>query len=344
MINSINSAVAQDFDDFDDDIDFEDFDDLPIRKDEHNEIVKEFDEAFAKNSVILDEYNKNKNTTNKVVHAEVQQSDNDNIEQQQKLLVYKSNYLVNASYKLTLNEQRIILLAISKIDSRDEYHNKTIKIESNEFCKRFSVKKSDFYNTINLTLESLFNRVVRIKNNEIKHEFRFISSKKYYNNLSYFEITFSNEIMSYLIDLKDNFSRYDLKHVVNFKNKHSVRIYELLNEFSYKNIKKRVIKIEELKECLDLKNEYSRFNSFRQSVIDKAVNEINEHTNISVKYNKIYNSSKSVEAIEFVFSFKYKDVENKSKTNTNKKFYNTDKNREKNSDIKAKKIGMGLVL
>ncbi|WP_143421267.1 RepB family plasmid replication initiator protein [Gilliamella apicola] len=34
----------------------------------------------------------------------------------------------------------------------------------------------------------------------------------------------------------------------------------------------RVITINELKECLDLKNEYSRFNSFRQSVIDKAVN------------------------------------------------------------------------
>lgn len=341
-IDNINSAFDlfdDDDDDIDIDIDFEDFDELAIKKDEHNEIVKGFDEAVAKNSVIttsaeqtLKALEENKNKKNNDVIRQVKTE-----EQQQKLLVYKSNYLVNASYKLSLNEQRIILLAISKLDSREEFCDRTIQIKSNEFCERFKIKKSDFYNTINLTLDSLFSRVVRIKNDEIKHEFRFISSKKYYNNLSYFEITFSNEIMDYLIDLKDNFSRYDLKHVVNFKNKHSVRVYELLNEFSYKNIKKRVIKIEELKECLDLKNEYSRFNSFRQSVIDKAVNEINEHTNISVKYNKIYNSSKSVEAIEFVFSFKYKDVENKSKTNTNKKFYNTDKNKEKNSDIKAKK-------
>ena len=325
IIDNSNNAVELDNDfDFDEFDDFDDFDELVIKEAENHEIVKEFDDAVAKNNVI---------TTNKEQN-----------EVQQKLLVYKSNHLVNASYKLTLNEQRIILLAISKLDSREQYSNRTVQIKSDEFCKRFSVKKSDFYNTINLTLNSLFSRVVRIKNNEIKHEFRFISSKKYYNNLSYFEITFSNEIMDYLIDLKDNFSRYNLKHIVNFKNKHSVRIYELLNEFSYKNIKKRIIKIEELKECLDLKNEYSRFNSFRESVIDKAINEINEYTNINVKYNKIYNSSKSVEAIEFIFSFKYKDVENKSKTNINKKFYNTDKNREKNSDIKAKKIGMGLVL
>ena len=353
MINNINSAVAQDFDDFDDDIDFEDFDELTIRKDEHNEIVKEFDEAVAKNSVMtvnkeetlkaLEEYkNKKNNKVIKQAKTEVQQYIEE--EQQQKLLVYKSNYLVNASYKLTLNEQRIILLAISKLDSREQYHSKTIQIKSDEFCKRFSVKKSDFYNTINLTLDSLFSRVVRIRNDEIKHEFRFISSKKYYNNLSYFEITFSNEIMNYLIDLKDNFSKYNLKHVVNFKNKHSVRVYELLNEFSYKNIKKRVITIEELKKCLDLKNEYSRFNSFRESVIDKAVNEIDKYTNISVKYNKIYNSNKSVEAIEFIFSFKCNDVENKAKINTDKKFYNKRKMEEKNSDIKAKKIGMGLVL
>lgn len=320
IIDNSNNA----FDLFDDDdIDFD------------NEIIKEFDEAVAKNSVITTSAEQTKNKKNNdVIKTE---------EQQQKLLVYKSNYLVNASYKLTLNEQRIILLAISKLDSR-EFCERTIQIKSKEFCDRFKIKKSDFYNTINLTLDLLFNRVVRIRNDEIKHEFRFISSKKYYNNLSFFEITFSNEIMNYLVDLKDNFSRYDLKHVVNFKNKHSVRIYELLNEFSYKNIKKRVITIKELKECLDLKNEYSRFNSFRQSVIDKAVNEINEHTNISVKYNKIYNSSKSVEAIEFVFRFKYNDVENKVKINPDKKFYNTDKNREKNSDIKAKKIGMGLVL
>ena len=41
-----------------------------------------------------------------------------------------------------------------------------------------------------------------------------------------------------------------------------------------------------------------------------------------MKYNKIYNSSKSVEAIEFVFNFKYSDLENKAKINTDKKFYN----------------------
>lgn len=322
-----NSNNAFDLFDDDDDIDF------------NNEIIKEFDEAVAKNSVITTSAEQTKNKKNNDVIRQVKTE-----EQQQKLLVYKSNYLVNASYKLSLNEQRIILLAISKLDSREEFCDKTIQIKSNEFCDRFKIKKSDFYNTINLTLDSLFNRVVRIRNDEIKHEFRFISSKKYYNNLSYFEITFSNEIMNYLIDLKDNFSRYDLKHVVNFKNKHSVRIYEMLNEFRYKNIKKRVISINELKECLDLKNEYSRFNSFRESVIDKAVNEINKYTNISVKYNKIYNSNKSVEAIEFVFNFKYSDVENKAKINTDKKFYNKRKMEEKNSDIKAKKIGMGLVL
>lgn len=309
IIDNSNNA----FDLFDDDIDFD------------NEIIKEFDEAVAKNSVITTSAEQTKNKKNNDVIRQVKTE-----EQQQKLLVYKSNYLVNASYKLSLNEQRIILLAISKLDSREQYSNRTVQIKSDEFCKRFSVKKSDFYNTINLTLESLFNRVVRIRNDEIKHEFRFISSKKYYNNLSYFEITFSDQIMGYIIDLKDNFSRYDLKHVVNFKNKHSVRIYEILNEFRYKNIKKRVIKIEELKECLDLKNEYLRFNSFRQSVIDKAVNEINEHTNISVKYNKIYNSNKSVEAIEFVFSFKYNDVENKTTNNYKNKKRNNVSNKIRN--------------
>lgn len=318
-IDNSNNAFVLDDDLYDDDFNLydDDFDELVIKKSEP------------------EEYNKNKKDNEVIKQAETKVKQLNNKEElkeeeQQKLLVYKSNYLVNASYKLTLNEQRIILLAISKLDSREQYHSKTIQIKSDEFCKRFNVKKSDFYNTINLTLDSLFSRVVRIRNDEIKHEFRFISSKKYYNNLSYFEITFSDEIMSYLVDLKDNFSKYDLKNVVNFKNKHSVRLYEMLNEFKYKNIKKRVIKIEELKECLDLKNEYSRFNSFRQSVIDKAVNEINEHTNISVKYNKIYNSNKSVEAIEFVFSFKYNDVENKTTNNYKIKKRNNVSNKNRN--------------
>ena len=317
-IDNSNNAFVLDDDLYDDDFNLynDDFDELVIKKSEP------------------EEYNKNKKDNEVIKQAETKVKQLNNKEElkeeEQKLLVYKSNYLVNASYKLTLNEQRIILLAISKLDSREEFCERTIQIKSNEFCERFKIKKNDFYNTINLTLDSLFNRVVRIRNDEIKHEFRFISSKKYYNNLSYFEITFSNEIMNYLIDLKDNFSRYDLKHVVNFKNKHSVRIYEMLNEFRYKNIKKRVITINELKECLDLKNEYLRFNSFRQSVIDKAVNEINEHTNISVKYNKIYNSNKSVEAIEFVFSFKYNDVENKTTNNYKNKKRNNVSNKIRN--------------
>ena len=76
-----NSNNAFDLFDDDDDIDFEDFDELAIKKDEYNEIVKEFDEAVAKNSVIttsaeqtlktLEEYKNKKN--NEVIKQEQQQ-------------------------------------------------------------------------------------------------------------------------------------------------------------------------------------------------------------------------------------------------------------------------------
>lgn len=238
-----------------------------------------------------------------------------------KLVVYKSNHLVNASYKLNLNEQRIILLAISKMNSQNTKQSKTITIKADEFCERYNINKNDFYNAINESLNSLYNRTLKIRDEEKKGEFRFISSKFYYQNSSNFEITFSDEIMPYLIDLKNNFTKYNLNNIKDFKNKYTIRFFELFNEFKYKTIKKRIIKISELRECLQLTNEYTRFNSLRENVIDKALSELHKYTNIQVKYKKIF-EKKAVFALEFEFSFdsEQKIEENKVVSSKPKKF------------------------
>lgn len=51
--------------------------------------------------------------------------------------------------------------------------------------------------------------------------------------------------MPYLLQLKERFTRYELKNILYFKNKYSIRIYELLKQ--YEKIGKREINIKELR-------------------------------------------------------------------------------------------------
>ena len=61
------------------------------------------------------------------------------------LKVTKSNDLIEASYKLTLNEQRLVLLAIARLDSRKPMPNGKLTIRAVEFAETFAVEPKHAY-------------------------------------------------------------------------------------------------------------------------------------------------------------------------------------------------------
>ena len=129
-------------------------------------------------------------------------------------------------------------------------------------------------------------------------------------------IRFSREIIPMLIDLKRNFTQYNLKNIAELESRFSIAVYKLccLYHNKYRGLKANgkydvdleayrepVIKIAELRKLTNTVDKYASFYNFEQRVLSKAVEEINEKTNLKVSYRKIY-ASRKVVAVKFQIS------------------------------------------
>ncbi len=200
------------------------------------------------------------------------------------LVVVKSNEVIRASYKLTLNEQRIVLACIAKIDSMKELTKEdgiTIRVDEIRDLLVLSNKtNTSFYSALKKATDKLYERSILLDGEGSKR--RWVYEVRYNKHQGDITLFFSPTIIPYLSELKGNFTKYKLEHVANFKSVHSIRIYELLCEWSF--IGEREIEIEELKHMLGLEDKYDRTSNFISRVIDVAVKEINKHSNMKVKY------------------------------------------------------------
>jgi len=226
------------------------------------------------------------------------------------MVVVKSNEVITASYKLTLNEQRIVLACIAKIDSMKELTKKdgiTIRVdEIRDLLVVGSNNKNSFYGALKKATDKLYERSILLDGEGSKR--RWVYEVRYNKHQGDITLFFSPTIIPYLSELKGNFTKYKLEHVSKFKSVHSIRIYELLCEWSF--IGEREIEIEELKRILGLEEKYERASNFIKRVVDVAVKEINEHSNMKVKYG-LRKTGKRLTHIQLSFSMGKKATKNK---------------------------------
>ena len=94
------------------------------------------------------------------------------------------------------------------------------------------------------------------------------------------------------------------KNIINLKNKHSIRVYELLKQ--YEKIGKREFDLEEFKELLMIEDQYERIYDLDRFVLNIAVDEINEFTDINIGFEKI-KKGRRVVGLLFTIDSKEKD-------------------------------------
>ena len=217
-------------------------------------------------------------------------------------LVAKSNDLIIASYELTRNEQRLLLACISQINSQPNAVEITMQDEfvvtteqMKELYKESS--KDNVYRDLNLVANSLFEREVKIAlpDNEMLRT-RFVSSVLFQPEKSQITVTFAQKILPYLTQLKKNFTRYRLADTVELTSVYAIRLYEMVVCWQGQNRWSETVDLGEFRYMMGCVGKYKQFGQLRQSVIEKAVDQINENTayHVSVKYRKIKHTYKSV--------------------------------------------------
>lgn len=206
-------------------------------------------------------------------------------------LVVKSNHLVEASYRLDLIEQRIILAAIVEArESQQGLGDGHITLEASRFVELFRMETGSVYEQLKNALMTLFNRfvVVRDIDPETGHprvsRVRWISTASYIDGAGRIQLRFAQDMVPYITRLESEFTTYRLEKIGRMSSAHAVRLYELL--IQYISIGQREIEIEWLKEVLQVKNEYPRITDLKKRVIDVAVTQINEYSDLLVDYTQ----------------------------------------------------------
>ncbi len=227
------------------------------------------------------------------------------------LVVYKSNKVVEAAYKLSLNEQKVILFCISKNDSRQPLTvDDRFIITANEFAELTGVEVNNAYGMLKDVADNLFNRYVIIDNPDAtnpkikRRKTRWISSIDYMTDDGALSVRFAADMLPYLSELKTQFTRYELKHIGGMTSAYGIRLYELLSQ--HRSFGRRVIQIEWLKSHFEIEGSYKSVVDFKKYVIVPAVDNINKHSDLIVHAPIYTKTGRNVTGIVFDFQEKQK--------------------------------------
>lgn len=239
------------------------------------------------------------------------------------LVVYKDNYLIEASYKLTLAEQRLMLYCISKLNPKEPQQKQTITIE--DFIKQFpDIKPNNAYKQIKIAIDHLYERSIKVKDPKRTKQFRWIQSAEYQNEQGLAIIEFSNAVMPYLCQLEKQFTNYQLRNISGFKRTYSIRLYELLTQ--YRSLKSRIISVLDLRIALQLNDKFEEYKELNRKVIKPSIEEINEKSDLKVAYKPI-RKGRSIDSLEFYIEVdtQIQMFERQEKVKTLKKQFKGDK-------------------
>lgn len=216
------------------------------------------------------------------------------------LSVTKSNYLVDASYKLTAQAQKLVLACLAKIDSRKDVP-KEITITSQEYAELMGIThnaRRDLYKAA----DSLFGAVITLRNEHETIKLHWVQrSVQKHKGSGAVTIKWTEDVLKYISQLKSRFTTYKLRHIAQLQSSHSIRLYELLMKFN--STGERVIYLDDFKSALGISDKYPEFKILKRAVIKPAVEELNLRSDLIINYETI-KKGRSVAALGFNFKTK----------------------------------------
>ena len=201
-------------------------------------------------------------------------------------IVKKDNRLIEAKYKLSIHQQRVLFTLLEKIHSSDDDFMH-YDIDIGDIAEKFGLENGKaLYAQMQEAISDLVTKKITIQEGSQTVVMAWLSYARYTKGQGIVEISFHKDLKPYLLQLKNHFTQYQLSAVARFKSSYSIRFYELLkmNEYLGKGGQfYRKFTIKELREYMQLDDGlYENFKDLRIRVIEPAYKEINEFSDIHI--------------------------------------------------------------
>ena len=235
-------------------------------------------------------------------------------------LIVKDNALMNASYNLDLVEQRLILLAI--VEARESGKginaNDPLTVHAESYINQFGVHRTTAYQALKDACKDLFARQFSYQEKRERGRAnitsRWVSQIAYIDETATVEVIFAPAVVPLITRLEEQFSQYDIEQISGLSSAYAVRLYELL--ICWRSTGKTpVIELNEFRKRIGvLDTEYTRTDNLKMRVIELALKQINDHTDITATYEQ-HKKGRTITGFSFKFKQK-KKTESKTSKNS----------------------------
>ncbi|WP_455233638.1 replication initiation protein, partial [Geopseudomonas aromaticivorans] len=214
-----------------------------------------------------------------------------------KVRVTKSNELVRSAYRLTLNEQRLLLSAISQIDPRKSMP-RPIMVTAHDFSEQYGLPLKQAYAALRDATSALYERDIKTFDGRYKQRFRWVDRVEYMEGGGETKLFFTIHVQPYLAFLNKSFTTYELKRIAALTSVHSIRLFELLQQF--KSTGFYTVTVDEFRERLELGPSYERFSNLKLKVLTPAIEELREKSGLLVEL-KTEKKGRAIDRLIFKF-------------------------------------------
>lgn len=243
-------------------------------------------------------------------------------------LVVKDNGLINASYSLGLAEQRLILLAIveARRSGKGLAEGSLLTVHAKDYAKQYNTDIDTAYQVLKDGADALMTKLIKYKAKSpmtgrlIEFKEPWANKSAYEPDLGYVYIRFSDVVVPLITRLESQFTSYKIDNVSNLTSGYAIRLYETI--CSWREVGKTPkYNIDDIRGKLGVEPEqYNTMSNFKARVLRTAIKQVNEHTDLTVKYEQ-HKTANKITAISFSFKPKKSD---KPTTNDNSYIKMTD--------------------
>ena len=238
------------------------------------------------------------------------------------LQIVKSNQIIEASYRLSVAEQRVILSAISQVRRDKPVTDEVLySVTAADLAQLRGTDPKTAYRDLQNAAERLQTRrvslilepdgvTIRSKRRRVTC---WVQTIDYVDQEGRIEMRFGKDILPYLTGLQREFTRYALSDVAKMTSAYGIRLYELLVQWKGGH---HVVALDDLRRWLQLEDRYPSIKDFKRWVLDPAVEQINEHSPLMVSWGQRKTGRKIT---HLVFDYAPKKTKAASKTPAKRK-------------------------
>lgn len=213
--------------------------------------------------------------------------------EQDRQLVVKSNHIIEASYRLSVAEQRVILSAITQVrrDQPKITDEVLYSVTAAQLALDCGTDPKTAYRDLQAAAERLQTRRVTLHlepdgvtiRSKRRRVTCWVQTVDYIDHEGRIELRFGKDILPYLTGLQREFTRYALSDVAKMTSAHAIRLYELLVQWPDGH---REVAVDDLRRWLQLEDRYPLMADLRRWVIEPAAQQINDHSPLSLTWSQ----------------------------------------------------------